>query len=70
MTAHGASTEKHARGTLGELLHQQALQKPDAPALLSNDEKLSFRDLDESSTRLARWLVDQGLKPGDRVAIH
>jgi long-chain acyl-CoA synthetase len=56
--------------TLGELLHSRALQNPDAPALFSNDERMSYRDLDESSTRLARWLIDQGLQPGDRVAIH
>jgi long-chain acyl-CoA synthetase len=31
---------------------------------------LSYRELDESSTALAQWLLSQGLKPGDRVALH
>ena len=31
---------------------------------------MCYRDLDESSTRLACWLLDQSLQPGDRVAIH
>ena len=31
---------------------------------------MSFGDLDESSTRLARWLIEQGLKPGERVALY
>ncbi len=37
---------------------------------MCNDEKMSYRELDESSTQLARWLIDQGLRPGERVAIH
>jgi long-chain acyl-CoA synthetase len=56
--------------TLGELLHSRALRNPDAPALFCTDRKMSYRDLDESSTQLARWLIGQGLQPGDRVAIH
>ena len=56
--------------TLGELLHSRALRDPDAPALFCNDEKMCYRELDESSTRLAGWLIDQGLQAGDRIAIH
>jgi long-chain acyl-CoA synthetase len=56
--------------TLGELLHTRAFANPDASALFSNDRKMSYGDLDESSTRLARWLIAQGLKPGERVAIY
>lgn len=56
--------------TLGEVLHSRAIQNPDAPALFCQDRKMCYRDLDESSTRLACWLLDQSLQPGDRVAIH
>jgi len=56
--------------TFGELLHSRARENPDAPALFCNDRKMSFGDLDESSTRLARWLTEQGLKPGERVALY
>ena len=31
---------------------------------------MSYRELDETSTALARWFLAQGLKPGDRVALH
>jgi long-chain acyl-CoA synthetase len=62
---------KHAAGiTLGELLHSRSLQNPNATALFCNDRKMNYGELDESSTRLAHWLIDQGLQPGDRVAIH
>ncbi len=65
------NTSEGSNGSaLGDLLHRQALHKPDAPALFCNDRKISYRELDESSTRLASWLIEQGLRPGDRVAIH
>jgi long-chain acyl-CoA synthetase len=57
-------------GTLGDLLHARSLENPGAPALFCNNQTMSYRDLDESSARLARLLIDQGLRPGDRVAIH
>jgi long-chain acyl-CoA synthetase len=31
---------------------------------------MSYRDLDESTTALAKWFLDQGFQPGDRVAVH
>jgi acyl-CoA synthetase (AMP-forming)/AMP-acid ligase II len=31
---------------------------------------LTFRQWDEQSNRLARWLVDRGVRHGDRVAVH
>lgn len=56
--------------TFGGMLQARALQCPDAPALFCNGEQMCYRDLHESSTRLARWLIERGLQPGDRVAIH
>jgi acyl-CoA synthetase (AMP-forming)/AMP-acid ligase II len=32
--------------------------------------QMTFREWDERSNRLARWLVDHGVQHGDRVAIH
>jgi acyl-CoA synthetase (AMP-forming)/AMP-acid ligase II len=31
---------------------------------------MSLQELDSSSSRLAQWLIDQGLEQGDRVAVH
>jgi long-chain acyl-CoA synthetase len=56
--------------TLGEMLHKQALRDPEATALFCGDEKISYGELDESSSRFACWLLDHGLQRGDRVAIH
>jgi acyl-CoA synthetase (AMP-forming)/AMP-acid ligase II len=41
-----------------------------ATALVCGDEKISYGELDESSSRLACWLLEQGLQRGDRVGIH
>jgi len=56
--------------TLGSLLHSRALESPDATALFCGDRRMSYHELDEFSTRLATWFLEQGLRPGDRVAIH
>jgi long-chain acyl-CoA synthetase len=42
--------------------------KPDDHALVSTTTQMSWRELDELSTRLAAQYLAVGLKPGDRVA--
>lgn len=53
---------------LARLLDKGLASNPDAPALVSIDGQLSWRELDAASTRLARHYLALGLKPGDRVA--
>ncbi|KAG0157219.1 hypothetical protein PDIDSM_4404 [Penicillium digitatum] len=54
------------------LLHDLCLQHskttPDAPAVRSWDGDLTYRQLEELTSRLAHWLVGQGVKPGIYVA--
>jgi long-chain acyl-CoA synthetase len=42
--------------------------KPDRPALITNDEVRSFRQLHENANRLANALLAGGLRPGDGLA--
>jgi long-chain acyl-CoA synthetase len=56
--------------TLGDMLHSKALEHPAGIALLTRDTEFSYRELDSASTNLAGWLVHEGLRPGDRMAIH
>src|SRR6476660_3193101 len=55
---------------LGRVLHQASLKNPDGIALVCGEEQLSFEKLDQSTDTLARWLLEAGVQPGDRVAIH
>ncbi len=66
----GTGDKTESGTTLGNLLHSRALENPDATALFCGDRQMSYQALDQSSTCLAAWLIEQGLRPGDRVAIH
>ncbi|MFE7466679.1 amino acid adenylation domain-containing protein, partial [Streptomyces sp. NPDC057499] len=54
---------------LHELIAAQARRTPDADAVLSGDEVLSYAALDTRANRLAHELVERGVRPGDVVAI-
>ncbi len=58
---------------LGRLLSEQAARTPDAVALEweadGRTERLSYAALDRRSNRLAHWLIAQGCRPDDRVAL-
>src|SRR5262249_43820467 len=41
----------------------------DAPALLSDRERFSYRQLAERSNRYARWALTQGIRKGDTVCL-
>lgn len=43
---------------------------PDSPAIHYFDTTISFRELDELSSALAAALIEQGFKPGDRLASY
>jgi long-chain acyl-CoA synthetase len=55
---------------LGSLLETAAGAQPEKTVLLCDERTMSFRELDESSSDLARWLLDAGLEPQDRVLIQ
>src|SRR5271169_6896151 len=51
-------------------LRAHAAGQPEKTALFCRDAAMSYQALEVSSTLLARWFLDQGLRPGDRVALH
>jgi fatty-acyl-CoA synthase len=51
------------------VVDELALEHGDRPALLSDRESLSYRELAEHSRRYARWTLAQGLGKGDVVAL-
>jgi fatty-acyl-CoA synthase len=55
--------------TLGDYLEEWARARGDRPALLSDREQLSYRQLDARANRFARWAFARGLQKGDVVAL-
>ena len=54
---------------LHELATRQADRRPDAPAVVTEDETLSYERLESLSNRIAHLLRDAGCRPGDRVCL-
>jgi long-chain acyl-CoA synthetase len=50
-------------------LTRSAATYPDRPAVLADERGLSYRELDETTARVASWLRGQGIEPGDRVGL-
>ncbi|UOT02847.1 amino acid adenylation domain-containing protein [Rhodococcus opacus] len=55
--------------TLGELFAARAARSPDATAVVSGGERMSYGDLDARSNRLARHLLSRGVGPESSVAV-
>ncbi len=47
----------------------QAELNPEKVALFFNDEKMTYRELDLYSNAFANYLIDNNVKPGDRIAV-
>lgn len=52
-----------------DLLTESAARNPEKGVVRHKSEWMSYEDLDYQSDRLAGFLADQGISPGDRVAI-
>jgi acyl-CoA synthetase (AMP-forming)/AMP-acid ligase II len=75
MNSHTSQHQLSAQSILTErslalCLHATASKAPDKIAIISEEERLSYRALDEEARRLAHRLVSVGIAPGDRVALH
>ena len=52
-----------------ELYTEQAQKTPDAIALVFEEQKFTYKELDEMSNSLAHYLRNKGVKPNDVVAV-
>ena len=69
--AHGACSEPLLGETIGENLRRTVERCPDREALVVRHQKcrLTYRQLWDATTRLARGLLAEGVAKGDRVGI-
>ena len=56
-------------GSLPDLIHQHALTHGSHPALQCQDRVLSYAELDRLMDQMAARLQQQGLQPGDVIAL-
>src|SRR5437879_3817923 len=64
-----ARIPKHPHRILSTVIEELAQKFGDAPALLSDRERLTYRALAERSNRYARWALAHGLAKGDTVCL-
>ena len=55
--------------TIVSLFRQRAKETPDKTAVVSNDRRFTYREIDEMSERLAGYIASQGLGAEDVVSI-
>src|SRR5262245_13864101 len=55
---------------LADLFERVADSIPDRLALLAGDRRLTYQELDERATRVANYLRDVGVHPGQHVGIY
>ncbi len=58
------------RNTLGDALRRSAARTPEKLALVFGERRHTFTAFDQAVDRVARQLLDLGLKTGDRVAAY
>jgi acyl-CoA synthetase (AMP-forming)/AMP-acid ligase II len=59
-----------ATRNLGDLLSASAARNPQKAAIDFEDRSISYELLEQATTRLAQWFVQQGCKLGDRIAFY
>lgn len=53
----------------GAILKETAKRIPDRAAFIFKEKKMSFQEVNLCSTRLANFLIKQGMSKGDRIAV-
>ena len=59
----------YPESTLHELITEQMLKSPDRIAMTFEDNTMTYKDFHEESNRMARFLLEAGVKEGDFVAL-
>src|SRR6266516_1784547 len=57
------------RLTLPALLDRHLAERPDAPACIDGEKRITYAEFDALCRKTAAWLAAQGVRPGDRIAV-
>src|SRR5215510_6194097 len=63
-------TSKSCSMQVEEFLEQSARRFPEKTALICAERRLSYKQIEEQSNRLAHGLISMGIRRGDRVALY
>src|SRR6185503_15071242 len=63
-------TDMNANKLVHQLFEEQAARKPEAVAVVVNDRKSTYAELNKRANQLARYLKRHGAKPETLVAVH
>ena len=69
MSDKGAAPRWREGERLNHLLEQACRRFGANPAVVTDKTVLTYRDLDHRANQVARYLIDQGIEPGDRVGL-
>ncbi|MFG2285703.1 amino acid adenylation domain-containing protein [Streptomyces sp. NPDC048595] len=58
-----------SRTTLVDLFQEHARRTPEAVAVVSGAERLTYREVNARANRLAHWLIGRGIGPEQRVGL-
>lgn len=56
--------------TLGTILRDAAKRWPERSAVLTDDQPITYAELDVAADRMASGLIELGIEPGDRVVVQ
>ena len=66
----GEEVEYRGSQCLHQLFESQAQETPNSVAIVSGEERLSYRDLDERANQVAHYLKSRGVEPHSLVGIY
>jgi len=55
--------------TIVELLEKNARDIPEKTAIIFHEERMSYRELDDTVNKVTNFLIDTGVKKGDRIGL-
>ncbi|MFI8829335.1 amino acid adenylation domain-containing protein [Streptomyces sp. NPDC053431] len=66
----GAARSGPLGGCVHHVVDRWAVETPDAVALVTTEESLTYAELRARSSQLAHYLLDQGAEPGSRIGVR